>query len=511
MTEKKGVFISYRRGSATRVASAIRREITNRFPSADVFNDGVVIDAGADWPDRIRAALEDSVVLLALINEEWLTARKGMRHRLDIENDWVRAELTHAFVNGVPVTPVLIDDAELPRNHDDLPTCLHPLFERQTTPLREDPQDEINDLRKIADAVGDLLPDTAREARPEPHATPHAPDGYMRISDAVAMAAELANGPNDLRELARTKLDAGEYHLAELLYRAAYEGFVEAFGEDHPTALTARHNIALAQLNQGEVAEAADALAKLVPMREKVQGPEHPDSLITFSVYASALNQQGKSKEAADAFARLNPLLEKVHGAENPYTLTARHNYANALLDQSRAVEASELLAELILLREKVQGADHPDTLTARHEHARTLIYQGKAAKAVEAFEALIPLLDRVQGAEHPRNLTSKCALSHAALENGDPQLAKQTLESLLLYSINTNPLLMGKTALLRGWLADCDGNDDKATDLLSQAEAHLAHLEPEHYARRELARYRETRVPGGPGGTTIWLPDAKG
>ncbi len=57
---------------------------------------------------------------------------------------------------------------------------------------------------------------------------------------------------------------------------------------------------------------------------------------------------------------------------------------------------------------------------------------------------------------------------------------------------------------MLRGWLADLDGERPAADTLLDQADALLSHLDPAHYMRRELARYRETRGPDGKGGTTI-------
>ncbi len=66
-------------------------------------------------------------------------------------------------------------------------------------------------------------------------------------------------------------------------------------------------------------------------------------------------------------------------------------------------------------------------------------------------------------------------------------------------------PVRRGQIAMLRGWLADLDGDAARAAALLDEAEAYLAHLAPEHYARRDLARYRETRVPGAAGGTMVW------
>ncbi|MCP3968849.1 MAG: hypothetical protein GY717_00730 [Rhodobacteraceae bacterium] len=64
------------------------------------------------------------------------------------------------------------------------------------------------------------------------------------------------------------------------------------------------------------------------------------------------------------------------------------------------------------------------------------------------------------------------------------------------------------RNRMLHGWLADLDGDGASADDLLDQAGALLVDVTPEHYMRRELARYRETRVPGGTGGTMIRQTD---
>jgi hypothetical protein len=57
--------------------------------------------------------------------------------------------------------------------------------------------------------------------------------------------------------------------------------------------------------------------------------------------------------------------------------------------------------------------------------------------------------------------------------------------------------------------LADLEGGAARAGELLDQAGALQGGVTPEHYMRRELAKYRETRVLGGAGGTMIWNTDA--
>src|SRR5262249_37811073 len=66
-------------------------------------------------PATIRAAVERSRVVLAVIGPHWLTATDASgRRRIDDPRDWVRQELETAFRNGIPVVPVVLDGACLP-------------------------------------------------------------------------------------------------------------------------------------------------------------------------------------------------------------------------------------------------------------------------------------------------------------------------------------------------------------------------------------------------------------
>jgi hypothetical protein len=85
------------------------------------------IEAGMDFADVIREAVDSCVVLLALIGRQWATVADGEgRRRLDNPDDYVRFEIQTAFERGVRVIPVLVDGAKPPRQQQ-LPTELHKL------------------------------------------------------------------------------------------------------------------------------------------------------------------------------------------------------------------------------------------------------------------------------------------------------------------------------------------------------------------------------------------------
>ncbi|MBL9058683.1 MAG: tetratricopeptide repeat protein, partial [Mangrovicoccus sp.] len=163
--------------------------------------------------------------------------------------------------------------------------------------------------------------------------------------------------------------------------------------------------------------------------------------------------------------------------------------------------EAAEAdLRALIPDMERVKGKDHPDTLTTRATIARALLDQGKAEAAEADLRSLLPATERVMGKDHPHTLTTRWVAAQAALAQGKAPAARGIMPA---GPASAAPKDCGRAALLRGWCADLEGDAAAADRDLAEAAAALAPLLPEHYLRRELARYLATRRPGQAGGST--------
>jgi hypothetical protein len=308
--------------------------------------------------------------------------------------------------------------------------------------------------------------------------------------------------------LAQAILGQGRAVEAEQVFRELLRLREKVLGREHPATLSTRHELARAILDQGRAAEAEAALRDLLPLATRVQGAEHPYTLTTRSVLARAILDQGRAAEAEAALHDLIPRETKVQGAEHPHTLTTRYCLARAILDQGRTAEAEQAFRDLLPVEAKVKGAEHSDTLATQYMLARVILDQGRAAEAERAFMDLQHVEVKVKGDEHPDTLATRRALAQAALEQGSSDRARDALASLPEDGGDPDPLAKGRTAMLRGWLADLDGAAARAEALLDEAEAHLAHLAADQFARRELARYRDTRVPGAAGGTMVLPAD---
>jgi len=129
-------FISYRRGQSELASNTLRDGLARRWGDKRVFIDTEAIDYGDEWPARLQEAVAACRAMLVVIGPQWLGARApdGSR-RLDDQRDWVRREITAAFVRGdVVVVPVLHDGAR-PPSEADLPDPIKPLGRCQAVVL----------------------------------------------------------------------------------------------------------------------------------------------------------------------------------------------------------------------------------------------------------------------------------------------------------------------------------------------------------------------------------------
>lgn len=121
------IFVSYRRMDSQYAAGRIADYLRNQFGRAEIFMDVDSLAAGVDFVDGVLNAIGRSAVVLVLIADRWVTAEDKLgRRRLADPTDNVRIEIEHALRLRVPLLPVLLSGAEMPRA-DELPGSLAPL------------------------------------------------------------------------------------------------------------------------------------------------------------------------------------------------------------------------------------------------------------------------------------------------------------------------------------------------------------------------------------------------
>jgi len=110
------IFISYRRHDSEGEAGRLFDDLVEQFGDNSVFMDVAAIEVGRDFRKAIDESVATCGVLLAIVGPGWLDARnESGQLRLDDPNDFVRVETVSALRRDVPIIPVLVRGAKMPR------------------------------------------------------------------------------------------------------------------------------------------------------------------------------------------------------------------------------------------------------------------------------------------------------------------------------------------------------------------------------------------------------------
>src|SRR5215471_13905273 len=130
------IFINYRRDESGHVAGRLHDALAPKFGRNKLFMDVDNIPVGRDFEDYLNSQVAACDAMLAIIGPNWLTAKDetGQR-RLDNPNDFIVIEIGAALARNIPVVPVLVDGARMPKT-SELPDSLKPLARRQAVEVR---------------------------------------------------------------------------------------------------------------------------------------------------------------------------------------------------------------------------------------------------------------------------------------------------------------------------------------------------------------------------------------
>jgi hypothetical protein len=148
---KGSIFISYRRADSPGYVRALLSDMRNTFGGKQVFLDMEDIAAGSDFPIIIDEAVRNCELLLALIGPKWVELRdESGQRRIENLTDFVRLELGAALECKIPIIPVLLENAKMPKA-DELPDELKLLSTLQGISLTYDRWDD--DIARLFVAI----------------------------------------------------------------------------------------------------------------------------------------------------------------------------------------------------------------------------------------------------------------------------------------------------------------------------------------------------------------------
>jgi hypothetical protein len=151
----EGIFISYRRDESAGYAGRIAERFIEHFGEDRVFRDVDSVEAGLDFEEAIKSAVDSSGVLIAVIGKNWLTATDAAgRKRLENPDDYLRMEIATALQRNTRVIPLLVQGAAMP-SAEQLPEDLASLTHRNAFELHDSSWNE--ELRRLITTLDKVL------------------------------------------------------------------------------------------------------------------------------------------------------------------------------------------------------------------------------------------------------------------------------------------------------------------------------------------------------------------
>lgn len=155
------IFINYRRDDVVGVAGRLGDSLNRYFGDGRVFRDVEGIATGANFEAVLHQTAQSADAMIVLIGPRWLgiTDAQGQRRLLDPQ-DWVAREIASALERGIPVYPVLVEQAQMPRA-EELPEPLRPLVRHNAMSISD--QRWADDVMRLAKVVAIDIPGSAAQ------------------------------------------------------------------------------------------------------------------------------------------------------------------------------------------------------------------------------------------------------------------------------------------------------------------------------------------------------------
>ena len=165
------IIISYRRADTQDIAMRIRDRLSARYGKQSVFTDIDSIPVGSDFLKHINRELAQCDALLAIVGPHWLRGRDSGA-ALEEETDYVRLEVEGALKRDIPVVPIVVGGAKMPRP-SDLPESMRAFSYRNAAEVDSGVrfQDDMDRLIRSLDAHFAEKAATSATEPPEPGAT----------------------------------------------------------------------------------------------------------------------------------------------------------------------------------------------------------------------------------------------------------------------------------------------------------------------------------------------------
>lgn len=336
------IFISYRREDTEGHAGRLFEALKAHFGPDAVFMDVAGIKPGRDFRRAIDSNVANCDALLAVIGKGWLSAKDATgQRRLDDANDFVRLETISALKRDIPVVPVLVQAAVMPRK-EQLPPEMEELAYRNAVELTHarwasDVQVLIQALEEIVKkpdvpagpapvlesvAPADLKQPQSKSASTSPSPLQNAPQNTQKPAEPTPAEPRPVQGLADPVDASTGRVPSFKWAVIALAAAGVswggYETYQRSAEKERAAVQMAEQKVALAKqeetrqadlaiaqanaLRAQQAAEKEAALKEAAAQRDKVEKAAKDEALRR---EADLKAQDDKSRQLAQTQAQL--------------------------------------------------------------------------------------------------------------------------------------------------------------------------------------------------------------
>jgi tetratricopeptide (TPR) repeat protein len=184
----------------------------------------------------------------------------------------------------------------------------------------------------------------------------------------------------------------------------ALEDFAWVLAHDPPPTVrgAALHNVALVQLQRGELDEALASARRAGKLLARELGPGHASVAHVQHTLGVIHAERGDPDLAAEHLARAVVLRRASLGDAHPHTAASRSSLGVALSQLDRWEDALAEHRAALAIDERVLGPDHPVTAVDHAHVGSALLALGHREEAHTSFETATAILRRYRSTEDP-------------------------------------------------------------------------------------------------------------
>jgi serine/threonine protein kinase/tetratricopeptide (TPR) repeat protein len=207
----------------------------------------------------------------------------------------------------------------------------------------------------------------------------------------------------------------------ELLAAAADELDAE-LGRDHPDAIEAAYNLAVARRRSGDLKGALALQTDVLQRRRALLGPAHPEVGRSLEAIGVIEESQGDHVRAAATLREALAVLEGALGPDHPLVAGACSDLAASLRHGGDLDEALRQWERARTIYTAAFGPAHPNVARVDHNLGVTFAELDRFDEAITAYERALAIRQEALGPSHPDVVRTREALAGTRRRAADPE-----------------------------------------------------------------------------------------